>query len=143
MLIPVISIGALDFRMYIQPAETVVSPPPEIGDLLELDVMISGLGGEGEEIYSLAFAIDYDVNIIKIEDPRFAGDINEHFEDFGTNTSPDSMLVDHYASTTLDSDPDPVFDGREVERYTFGAVVKDYPGQEHLESPFKLPDSSP
>jgi len=155
MLIPVMSIGAVDnaFKIYVEPTNTLVQPPV-IGETFQIDVMIEGLD-EGEKVYNLSFAIDYDADVIKIEKPQFPddgpppedGDIEEHFWDnFSASTSQNHTVIEQGTTTTLDPPPDdPEFDGRNVERYIFGASVKkkdiiddEYPFQRSDPSPASL-----
>lgn len=128
MLIPVVmSIGAVDnaFKIYIKPVNTVIESPV-IGETFELDVMIRGLD-PGEKVYNLSFALDYDEDVIDLEDARFkpVGDIQDHFGDFNTFNTTDVMSVEQNTTKTLDPPPeDPEFDGRNVERYILGINIK-------------------
>jgi hypothetical protein len=130
VLIPGVSKGA-DISIYLEPASTVVIPPV-IGSTFTLDVMIDGLD-EGEYVYNLSFAIDYDADVIKIEHPNFPvilppqpGDIEEHFMNFSTSRT--AMNLEQNTTSTLDPPADGVFTGRNVERYIFGTNVNQEQG---------------
>jgi hypothetical protein len=143
MLIPVMSsIGVVDnaFKIYLEPAKTTVDPPV-IGETIDLDVMIQGLDPD-EKVYNLSFAIDYDEDVIDIVDPRFIGDIQDHFADFNTLNHTDVMSVEQNTTKTLDPPPDnPELDGRNVERYILGINIKKEENIE-LEMPFESDSSA-
>ncbi len=129
VLIPGVSRGQDNaFSIYLEPSHQVVYPPVPDVTTFTIDVMIDGLD-DGEYVYGLSFAIDYDVDVIKIEKPNFPvtfppqlGDIEEHFLNFFTSREVMSIL-DQSTTSTLDPPADEVFAGRNVERYLFMAVV--------------------
>jgi len=115
-------------KLYLSPPHQ-THYPPSAGDKVYLEVMLDELDA-GEYIYNLSFAIDYDADVVKIEDPRFPkttgfpqhpGDIEHHFNDFSTDPSVQNYNMN--TTDTLDPPADSLFDGKNVERYIFGTSV--------------------